>query len=323
ASSEYYFNQRKTILIHVINNIIEYLSQIAYRNTQKLFIKNESNQIINISKLLTEWTQNTTGEFIWGKDITNYKVNILGSNYNSEEMLIMKSLNETFQDLYKHSKKIWNRIYFPLSKWPITTESCHLLYNIKNIHNKIEQIMRSKLANETKSIAKDIYVKNIKFNIPINSIRDDLIITTLSGLNIMRLTIMSILYHLLNEKNKKWRFLVLNEIESIFEKELNSSKFEYKKLSECKILNAVIFEVLRYESANSLLNNQSINNFDLIVDHDKSLKTFDPSRFINKNIVNSNFFLPFECNLSCKQDIDTMNFTLLSNVNFDIIHNSN
>ncbi|CAG8590636.1 7562_t:CDS:1, partial [Scutellospora calospora] len=154
ASSEYCFNQRKTILIHVINNNIEYLSQIAYRNTQKLFIKNKSNQIINISELLTEWTQNTIGEFIWGKDITNYKVNIFGSNYNSEEMLIMKSLNETFQDLYKHSKKIWNRIYFPLLKWPITTDSCCLLYNIKIIHNKIEQIMRSQLANETKSIAK-------------------------------------------------------------------------------------------------------------------------------------------------------------------------
>ncbi|CAG8509390.1 5763_t:CDS:2 [Scutellospora calospora] len=349
ASSEYCFNQRKTILIHVINNNIEYLSQIAYRNTKNLFIKNESNQIINISELLTEWTQNTTGEFIWGKDITNYNVNILGSNYNLEKMWIMKSLDKSFQDLYKHSKKIWNRIYFPLSKWPITINSCRLLYNVKIIQNKIEQIMKSQLANETKSIAMDIYHKNIKFNISINSIRDDLIITTLSGLNIIKLTIMSILYHLLDEKNKKWKVLVLNEIKSIFGKELNSSKFEYKKLSECKILNDVIFEVLRYESANSLLNNQSINDFDLIIDdkiykikkgtyimsniylihhddsswpdHDKPLETFDPSRFIDKNIINSNFFLPFECNLLFKQDIDTINFTLTSNVNFDIIPN--
>ncbi|CAG8820521.1 22195_t:CDS:1, partial [Dentiscutata erythropus] len=127
------------------------------------------------------------------------------------------------------------------------------------------------------------------------------------GLNIVKLMIMSIIWHLYEKKNRKWRNILFDEV-----KILNKDSFDYTKLASLSNFNMFISEVIRYESSFSFLNNYTIKDFEMVIGekvykfkkgtyiisniymihHKKdSLLEFDPSRFLNKN--DDLCFIPF------------------------------
>ncbi|CAG8525815.1 16020_t:CDS:1 [Cetraspora pellucida] len=241
----------------------------------------------------------------WGENNKIYMVDFLDKEFKLKKTHVIEALMISFQDIYFDSKNIWNRII----GFPLTLESYRIHKNIKNIRNIFNQMINDNNGNEA---VKYIIEESIKYNLSLDILLDDLIVTTSSGLNIIKLTIMSIIWHLYNEKNSKWKTDILKEIHNI--------EIDYEKIAKCKILNAFIYEVLRYESSFSLLNNQAINDFDLdvnsrkykikkgtmimpnayVIHHNNSswnetsdLNIFDPSRFINNNYLGSDFFIPF------------------------------
>ncbi|CAG8664286.1 14763_t:CDS:1, partial [Dentiscutata heterogama] len=158
-----------------------------------------------------------------------------------------------------------------------------------------------------KNLIKDMVDKNLELGISLEKLYDDLIITTSSGLNIVKLTIMSIIWHLYVEKNRRWHNMLYDKV-----KILNEDGFNYTELASLPNFNAFISEVIRYESSFSFLNNYVIKDFEMVIGkkvyklkkgtyimsntyaihHEKdSLLKFDPSRFLNKN--DDLCFVPF------------------------------
>ncbi|CAG8740456.1 11557_t:CDS:2, partial [Cetraspora pellucida] len=299
------FKIRKNILLNSINNINN-LKQISFNQFYISFEKRKFSRSINISELLNEFIQNVTGEYFWNENNKIYRVDFLDKEFKSKKIHVIEVLMISFQNIYFDSKKIWNRII----KLPLTLESYRLHRNIKNIRSVFNQMINNNSGSET---VKYIIKESLKYNLSLDVLLDDLIVTTSSGLNIIKLTIMSVIWHLYNEQNSKWKTDILKEIQMI--------EIDYEKISKCKILNAFIYEVLRYESSFSLLNNQVINDFDLdvngrkykikkgtmimpnayVIHHNNSswnetsdLNIFDPSRFIDNNYLGSDFFVPFE-----------------------------
>ncbi|CAG8820817.1 25018_t:CDS:1, partial [Cetraspora pellucida] len=262
---------------------------------------------INISDLLNNFVQNVSGNYFWNENIKLYNVTILNKQFKLEKIPIIEALMICFQDIYFDSKKIWNRIFN--FSFPLTIKSYRISQNIKNIRNIFKQMV-----NDENNIFIKYFIKeNTKYKPSSDSLLDDIITTTSSGLNIIKLSIMSIIWHLYDEKNIKWKIDILKEIQMI-------KNNDYRKLVKCKILNAFIYEVFRYESSFSLLNNQVINDFDLninnniykikkgtmimsnayVIHHNNSswketnnLNIFDPSRFINNNHLKTYFYIPF------------------------------
>ncbi|KAF0490309.1 cytochrome P450 [Gigaspora margarita] len=318
--SEYFFKQRKMALIRATGDS-KRLFHIASRHAQDLLtqfrVENGTGQIIDVFELLNHFTRRTSGDFVWGKNTVNRSVEVLNSNDKMEYMSFMDALNETFTELRFYSNKLWNRIYFPLSVWPITREARRLTFNTKVIRNEIDQMMKYP---EKNSVSEAVQIDNAKYGVPLNMTRDDLITSTIAGLDTIKSTIMSTMWHLLNEDNMKWREMVLAEITPILENSENA----YTELAHCKVLNAVIYEALRFETPGSLINNYATKDYDLIV-REKTYKikagtrivpnihvlhytepcwpeyntipldVFDPSRFIghDKEIVGSCYYMPF------------------------------
>ncbi|CAG8856080.1 33331_t:CDS:2, partial [Gigaspora margarita] len=81
--------------------------------------------------------------------------------FKLQKLNIIQALNQTFQNMYRYHDKYWNKMMQEL---------------ISN-------------SNE-KCFIKDIIDKNLSLNHPLETIYDDLIVTTSSGLNIVKLTIM-------------------------------------------------------------------------------------------------------------------------------------
>ncbi|CAG8760791.1 16192_t:CDS:2, partial [Cetraspora pellucida] len=124
-----------------------------------------------------------------------------------------------------------------------TSKSYRIQKNIKNIHNGFKLMIDN---DEGSNVIKNIIEENMKHYISLDILLDDLI-----------------------------KIAILEEIQI--------DEISYEKIAKCKILNAFIYEVLRYESSFSLLNNQETND----------LNIFNPSRFIDSNYLGSDFFIPF------------------------------
>ncbi|CAG8731873.1 20526_t:CDS:1, partial [Dentiscutata erythropus] len=88
-----------------------------------------------------------------------------------------------------------------------------------------------------KNLIKDIVDKNVQLGILLEKLYNDLIITTSSGLNIVKLMIISIIWHLYEEKNRKWCNILYDEV-----KILNEDGFNYTKLASLSNFNAFISE---------------------------------------------------------------------------------
>ncbi|CAG8747762.1 14295_t:CDS:1 [Cetraspora pellucida] len=298
------FKTRKNILINSIKNINN-LIQISHKQFDILFEKYKFKEVINITNLLDTFIQNVCGDFFW-KNNEKYMVKYIDKNFELKNTPVIKTLMTCFQDIYFDSKKILNRfIKFP---FPLTKESYRIYKNIKSIHDVFKQMIDN---DEGSEVVKNIINENKKHKLSIDILLDDLIITTSSGLNIIKLTLMSIIWYLYDKKNLYWKVEILNEIRLV--------ENSYEKITKCQILNAFIYEVLRYESSFSLLNNQAINDFDLIINSKKykikkgtmimpnayvihhnnsswnthDLNIFDPSRFISHEYIGTNFFIPF------------------------------
>ncbi|CAG8751622.1 24751_t:CDS:1 [Cetraspora pellucida] len=300
------FKIRKNILINSIKDISN-LIQISYKHFDILFEEYKLKEVINITNLLDTFIQNVCGDYFWNESNERYIVKYIDKNFELRNTLVIKTLMICFQDIYFDSKKILNQIIkFP---FPLTKESYRIHKNIKNICNIFKQMIDD---NEGSEVVKYIINKYKKHELSIDILLDDLIVTTSSGLNIIKLTLMSILWYLYDEKNLFWKMKFLKEIQMI---DYNN----YEKIAKCQILNAFIYEVLRYESSFSLLNNQVINDFDLIINSKKykikkgtmimpnayvihhnnsswkthNLNIFDPTRFIGHEYIGTDFFVSF------------------------------
>ncbi|CAG8851786.1 8496_t:CDS:1, partial [Gigaspora margarita] len=86
-----------------------------------------------------------------------------------------------------------------------------------------------------KGFIKNIVDENLKLN-NLLEIYDDFIITTSSGLNIIKLTIILVIWHLFNEKNSKSHLEIFDELKLLME-----DNFNYKLLNTKK-LNSFIFK---------------------------------------------------------------------------------
>ncbi|CAG8798776.1 16020_t:CDS:2, partial [Dentiscutata erythropus] len=293
------FKLRKRILISSIKNNIERLHQVSHQEVTNLIKKYKLKSNLNILEILNEYVENVTSEFMWGYNIiSKYHIDFSDKDYKLKNLSIIQALNQALHDVYTY--KYSNLLYIPITK-----ESRRILNNIAQIRKSFKEMTRDLIDNFSgKSLIKDMVDKNFQLE---EKLYDDIIITTSSGLNIVKLMIMSIIWHLYEEKNRKWRNILYDEV-----KILNKDGFDYTKLASLSNFNAFISEVIRYESSFSFLNNYTIKDFEMVIGekvykfkkgtyitsnvyaihHKKdSLLKFDPSRFLNKN--DDLCFIPF------------------------------
>ncbi|CAG8811624.1 134_t:CDS:1, partial [Dentiscutata erythropus] len=255
TSSDPYFKLRKKILISSINNNIERLYQVSYQEVTSLIKKFKLKSNLNMLEILNEYVENVTSEFMWGSSIiSKYHTNFLDKEYKSKSLPIIRVLNQAFHDVYTYKNS--NLLYVPITK-----ESRRVLNNITQIRKSFKKMTRDLIDNFCgKNLIKDMVDKNLQLGISLEKLYDDLIITTSSGLNIVKLMIMSIIWHLYEEKNRKWRNILYDEV-----KILNEDGFDYTKLASLSNFNAFISEVIRYESSFSFLNNYTIKDFEMVI----------------------------------------------------------
>lgn len=315
-----FFKQRKAALMKGLNNT-QRLYEIAHRNTKNLLSKHNlsdgSGATADLKQLLTTWTRNTSGEFIWGKIGTTREVQIINSELKVVSLPLMSALNEIDSELRFHSYKLLNRIYSPLVSLPISREARRLNHNVKIIR---DEFMKMLYEAEDNSVAQTIVREGLKNGVPVSIIRDDLIIATSAGLDNVKSTIMSTIWYLFQAENSSWKQRLIQEIAPILSNP-NSTSLD---LARCRILDAVISEVLRLEPPGSLINNCVTTSFNLTVGpktyrilkgtrivpnihvlhrrdplwnkgDSMALNTFDPSRFLENgdSYVNSDFYMPF------------------------------
>lgn len=120
--SDKFFKQRKAALMKGLHNNTQRLYQIAYKNTKNLLSKHNlfdgSGAMADLKQLLTAWSRNTSGEFIWGRISVTREVQIINAEHEIVSLPLMSALNQIDSDLRFHSYKLLNRIYNPLVSLP-------------------------------------------------------------------------------------------------------------------------------------------------------------------------------------------------------------
>jgi len=318
-----FFAERKAALIRGMNGL-KHLFSIANRQAMEALahfhVEDGSGEIINIRHLLTHWTRETSGEFIWGRYNVNRYVHVFDENNVMKCVSFMAALNQTFTDLRFYSDGFWSRVYFPLATWPLTREARRLQHNIRVLRQTMDCMIA---CADDGSVAENVQRNNEASGIPNDVTRDDLITATTAGLDTVAATTMATLWHLFQNENIAWREKVLSETKVALE----NPDTMYMTLSRCENLNAVIYETLRHEPPGSLINNSASHDFDLpIGDRSYNIKAgtrimtcihalhqndlswqsridpkttplaeFDPSRFVQdaNGIVGSSCFMPF------------------------------
>ena len=321
--SEPYFFERKASLMRGVNDmkrVFDIANRRAVDVMNQFEVRNGTNQLINMGDLVDRWTQETTGELIWGRNNADCSVPILDSDGQIVCLPFMRALNRTSKDLRFYANKFWNRVYFPLAAWPVTKEARRLNFNVKVLHDQMRSMMSSQ---EEGSVARNVQQENDATGIPFDMTLDDLITATIAGLDSVKSTVMGTIWHVLEDENAAWKEGIMAEIK----KAMIDPSTMYSNLGRCEKLSAMIQETMCLEPQGSLINNEVVQDFDLevgnksyriksgariatcihalhqnehswkkdILEKTAPLGSFDPSRFLDygQDIVGSKCFMPF------------------------------
>ncbi|PNS14829.1 Isotrichodermin C-15 hydroxylase [Sphaceloma murrayae] len=316
------FRDRKGTLTKGVNDN-KRLFEIVERQAHSLLDENKANSSaekpIDVRAMLEQWTRKTSGEFVWGQANIARRLTIEETDGVFRELPFMTVLNQTFTELRFYSSKFWNRVWFPLAGMPLTHEARRLNRNIAILRSICTDMMNNPEPGTVAAIVQDM---NDSLGLDKVFTLDDLITATFAGLDAVKSTVMGCLYHMLNPAHSHWRQALLDELDNL---DTQPGPMDVK-LMNAPILNAFVYESLRFEPPGSLINNAAVEDFDLAhrgkiykikagtrivtsihalhqneaswreVAPDMSpLSVFDPNRFLDygERLIGSSCFMPF------------------------------
>jgi cytochrome P450 len=238
-----FFHERKANILRSF--AIARMDEISRRLARDCSEKCANGKILDMRKIVADWTRDVMGEFVWGRAAMNANVSYKDRSGKKLQVPFMLALNETFTRLRFYSNRFWNRVYFPIATWPITREARLLQFNIRRLQAHLATALKKEPEHNTVSC--DVMRANGRLGIPMQVTRDDLLTVSIAGLDTMQSAILATLWRLLRPENTEWKQRILAADES--DKE--------------RILEACINEAVRLDPPGSVINNKIIKDLEM------------------------------------------------------------
>jgi cytochrome P450 len=287
-----HFSERKSNILKGFE--LERMNEISRRLAQDYTVKYAGADVLDMKRIVRDWTRDVMGEFVWGRKAMNASVSYKDRDGDRQQVPFMFALNETFTRLRFYSNRFWNRVYFPIATWPVTTEARRLQYNIRSLQAHLAEALGEEPAPG--SVSDEVMRENGQLGIPLDITRDDLLTVSIAGLDTVQSMILASLWYLLLPENGRWRDAILAGDEA--ERE--------------RVVDACINEAIRIDPPGSVINNRAIKDFPLEVSgrhyrlkkgtrvmpnihalHAEYGSAYEPERFLDPQSRRDAYVMPF------------------------------
>lgn len=249
---------------------------------------------VDLKNVAVHYTRKVMGEFVWGEEEMRRTVAYKDRDGTISSLRFMSALNETFTGLRFYSNRFWNRAFLPMATWPINREARRLHYNIRQIHQHLEEVLQG--APSVGTVWAQVAKANDELGISTEITRDDLLTVSIAGLDTVQNTILATLWYLLLPEHARWR------------EEIAWSDGE----SRDQLVEACVSESLRLSPPGSVINNKVVKDMEMTVSdreyrlrkgtrvmpnihalHAKYGDSFQPERFLRGESASEPYVMPF------------------------------